>query len=484
MKTKAYIIFSVVLLAGCYDDFTMPHVVSAAPGKNELSVSRDISAVVAFSKTMDTMKTSNEFTLSSSSGAVEGFFSWGNSDTVMSFHPAEPLKRTEKYTIRITGDAEDTEGNDLSDEFISSFYTGGDDVRPEVDSFNPAANSIGNSDDTLVTVIFSEPMDPDTVYDGLTVSPATEGYYEWNSDYTAVVFRPLYGLNYGVTYNATVSTAMKDSAGNSLLEEVSFSFTIGDDFTPPQLTVYQDNSTPLYLDENVQTPGAEKNGSIVIDFSEIVLTDGIADAVGISPAAEFYVTTSTVESGGVNITRAVVNFTENLESEEIYTLRIGSFITDLQQNNLAREYRFVFVTDGPYSLRPFVSKIGDIVTIDSSAWPINDIVILSLAEDFNGNASKLYNNIAIDFSNSIDPLSLDIAVDIVAGDTGSPSVVNIGWPSNPPDARFTRLTFGLYGVSPGKTYSLRLKGGSGGIKDQYGNYMKEDFVQIIKFNQL
>lgn len=477
MKNKAYILLSLLLFCGCYDDFTMPTVVSASPGRNEISVDQDASVRIRFSKKMDTMKTSNEFTLSSSTGSVKGYFSWGSGDTVMSFRASEPLKRAEKYTIRITEDAEDSEGNDLDDEFVSSFYTGGDNAQPEIDSFLPAANSIGNAADTVVTVVFSEAMDPDTIYDGLSVSPATEGYYEWSADHTTAMFRPLYGFNYGVTYTATVNTSMKDAAGNSLQEEESFNFTVGDDFVPPEPVVYQDNATPLTLDENQQVSGAEKDGSIVIDFSEVVVTDMISDSISISPAAEFYVSTSTVVSGGVNITRAVINFTENLQSEEIYTLRIGSSITDLQQNSLSREYRYVFVTDGPYSVCPSVSDIGDLATIGSASWTQGDIEMLQLDDALD----QYYDDIAIDFNNPIDPLSLQITVDIVAGASGSPSVVNIDWPAAPPDGQFTRLTFGLHGVSTGKTYSIRIKGGEGGLRDRNGNYMKEDFVQVVKF---
>lgn len=480
MKLYAHVLIFALLVSGCYDDFDMPDVISATPERNQIAVGLDTQVVVTFSKKMDTMKTSNEFSLSSSTGSVRGYFSWSNGDTVLNFRPAEPLGRAEKYTIRVTEDAEDSKGNDLDEEFVSSFYTGGDNTKPVVESFSPAADSIGNANNTVVAIVFSEPMDPDTVYDGFIISPAAEGYYEWNADHTVAMFRPVYGFNYGVTYTATVNTSIKDSAGNSLDKEMNFNFTVGDDFTPPEFTVYQDNPVPLYLDENDLVGGAEKDGSIIIDFSEVVNIDRIAGAVSISPAARFFISTSTVASSTGNITRAVLNFTENLSSEETYTLRIGSSITDLQDNSLAGEYRFVFITNGFYSVTPAVRSIGDPVI---TGWPMNDIVILALPVDASGNAVKLYDGITIDFTRLIDPLSLEITVDMVAGSSGSPSVVNIDWPVVAPAGEFSRLTFGLYDISPGKTYSIRIKGGAGGLKDQYGNFMKGDFVQMVKFTQ-
>lgn len=483
MKKIIYLLLSLVVSLCCYDDYSMPCVLSSVPGSNEISIDLHAQVTVTFSKSMDRVKTSNEFSLSSQSGEVSGNFLWSNNDSVMTFVPSEPFLRATKYTIRITEDAEDSKGNDLRDEFISSFYTAGDDVKPYVESFFPAANSTGNTRETVVTVVFSEQMDPGTIYDGLNVSPAAEGLYEWNSNFTVATFRPLYGFSSGITYSVSVNTSIKDAAGNSLGEDYNFSFTVGDDFIPPELTAYQDNSARLYLDENFQTHGAEKNGSIVLDFSEEVAADKIAEAVSLSPAADFYIRSGTIDLDGHRRTRAFICLTENLESEQIYTLRVSSVITDLQMNNLERDYRYIFVTDGLCSLSPYVTRMGDADLIDTDPWHLNDVEILPLAVNEYGNAIKLYDNIVIDFSSAINPLSLEISVDLLTGDAGSPSVVNIEWPEVIQGERFTRLRFGLYGVSPGKTYGIRIRGDSSGLRDKSGNLMKEDFVQIIKFYQ-
>lgn len=481
MKKILYLLLSLMVSLCCYDDYSMPCVLSSVPGSNEISIDPRAQVTVTFSKSMDRVKTANEFSLSSKSGEVSGSFSWSGNDSVMTFVPSEPLSRATKYTIRITEDAEDSKGNDLRDEFVSSFYTAGDDLKPRVESFSPSADSIGNTRETIVTLVFSEEMDPGTIYDGLSVSPAIEGLYEWNSNCTVATFRPLYGFSYGITYTVSVNTSIKDAAGNSLDEDHNFNFTVGDDFIPPELTVYQENSTRLYFDENFQTHGAEKNGGIVLEFSEEVAADKIVEAVSLSPAAVFYIRTDTIGQDGLRRTRANICFTENLESEQIYTLRVSSVITDLQMNNLERDYRYVFVTDGASSLSPYVIRMGQAHLIDTDPWRMNDIEILPLEVNEYGNAVKLYDDIVIDFSSAINPLSLEISVDLLTGDAGSPSVVNIEWPEVVQGERFTRLGFGLYGVSPGKTYAIRIRGGSSGLRDKSGNFMKDDFVQIIKF---
>lgn len=471
-----YIELALALLnAGCLDDYNMPEVVSTSPAYNQLSVDVNSEVTVTFSDSMDTMKTCGEFSLASPSGSVDGCFTWLNSDSVLVFQPAEPLERAAKYTIRITDAAEDRDGNDLRDEFISVFYTGGDNISPRIDHYMPAAGTTGNSADSTVSIWFTEAMDPDTVYEGISITPAVEGYYSWEEGNTRAVFTPLKGLSYGVTYTVSVKNSMRDAAGNRLAEEVSFSFTAGDDFTPPGLSVYQGITPRLDFYENLLNNGAEKNGNIVMDFTEVVQTGLIADAVSISPDAEFYVTCETVNTGGADFTRAVVYFTAGLESEETYTLRIGSSIADMQENRLEREYRYVFVTDGPGSIRPVVQAMGNITQSGITSWAAGEVrtIIIEADDDY-------YGGIAVVFSHPVDPLSLKITVDPVIG-TNMAKVVNIEWPGSAQGGAFSQLNFGLYGIASGVTYKITISGGANGLRDTAANHMKDDFVQIIKF---
>ena len=466
-----------LLAAGCLDEYNMPEVVSVSTACNQLSVDLNAEITVTFSDAMDTMKTCGEFSLTSPSGSVDGLFTWLESGRVLVFRPGEPLERAAKYTIRVTDGAEDRDGNDLRDEFVSVFYTGGDNVSPRVEFYMPAADSTGNSPESTVRIWFTEPMDPDTIHEGISITPAVEGYYSWHDGNRVAVFTPLNGFSYGVTYTVSVNSAMRDAAGNSLAEEVSFSFTAGDDFTPPGISVYQDITPRLDFDENLLNDGAEKSGNIIIDFTEVVQTGLIADALSISPDAAFYVSCETVNTGGADFTRAVVHFTEALQSEETYTLRVGSAIADIQENNLEREYRYVFVTDGPGSIRPVVQAMGNITQEGITAWIAGEVRTITVE-----GSDDYYGVIAVVFSRPVDPLSLEITVDPVIG-TSLAKVVNIEWPGDAQGGEFSQLNFGLYGIASGVTYRITISGGENGLRDPAGNYMKKDFIQIVKFQQ-
>lgn len=472
-----FILSALMFITGCFADmdFERPEIVSVSPSHNSTLIPRDSAVVVEFSKAMDTVKTNNEFSLSGENGNVNGTFAWIDGDRKLIFTPRGEFS-PEKFTLRITKGAEDKDGNDLKNEFVSVFYIRGENVSPAVSSYSPGANTIGNPRDASVVINFSEPVNLNTIYGGITVTPSIQGYYVWNAgtdDSATITFTPLYGFDYGVTYTVGVSDSILDISGNKLRDPVTFSFTVGDDFTKPELDVSQDLTPPLDFDESHITHGAEKNRRIILRFSEIINTDNLRNAVTISPSAVTYI--SSEITGGV--TTAYINFTENLLPAETYTLRISSSITDLQNNSLISDYRYVFVTDGANSLPPVVSEIGNQNPV-IPRWVKGDIEMLALqALPLN---PLLYPDIVVDFNHEINPYSLLIHAETAAGTGGSPTVVNIDWPDGPP-AKFTRLKFALYNVQSGNIYKIVIKGGKNGLRDMNGNFMKNDFVQMVQF---
>ncbi len=479
-KISILFITALIVFSGCYQDdmFEQPSVVSVTPERDSITILPDTRVIVVFSKSMDTVKTNGEFSLSSGSGSIDGYYSWDSAGRTLSFTPKTNLSMAEKYTIRITEGAEDREGNDLDGGFLSTFYTGGDLEQPRVVSYVPAANSIGNTQNTKVSITFSEPVLLSSVYGGIRISPSVEGFFNENSDSTVITFTPRYGFSFGVTYTVNITNSIKDEAGNSLCTEAVFRFTVGDDFTKPTLSAYQNLTPPLILDESMIVTGAEKDGVITLDFSEEILADNLESAVSISPFVPFYISSSIITESGLTFTRGVINFTENLSCEETYTLKITSTVRDREENSLDHDYRFVFRTDGPGSLSPVITSIGDIREDNSIVeWPMGMIPVLDLGKS---GSTGLYDDIGLGISAAINPSTLEIHLETVTGQGSTPAIVNIDWPGTV-TTRFTRLKFGLYQVLEGNTYKIIIKGGESGLTDINGNYMKEDFIQIIRF---
>ncbi len=479
---------SFIALTGCESrldfDFERPEVVSVSPSHNSTLVPAGSSIIVDFSKSMDRVKTNNEFSLTGDSGKIEGIFAWENGGTRLIFTPRGNLSVSDKYTVRITKSAEDTDGNDLKEEFVSIFFISGENGSPSVVSYRPLPDSIGNLPGSQVVITFSEPVDLNSIYNGISISPSIQGRFTWNAgvtDSTVITFIPLYGFNYGTTYTLNVSDSILDVSGNRLREPVIFNFTVGDDFDGPELAVSQDlaPAPQLIFTEDLITHGAEKNKRIVLRFTEIINTDNLKSAISISPSAGFYVS-SEVMAGS---TLAYINFTDKLLSEEIYTLRVNSSITDLQGNPLSKDYRYIFVTDGVNSISPVVDRIGNLLPL-LVYWIKGDIEPLSQDEGH----PLFYPDIVVDFTSGgggvpveIDPLSLSIYIELAAGPGAGVSIINIDWPVGPAAAEFTRLKFDLHSIGAENLYKIVIKGGKNGLRDMNGNYMKTDFVQMISF---
>lgn len=481
MKTKSKyttipIILIAVLLSCDYIsdrmDFTQPEIVSIYPS-NMATVEKDVIIEVIFSTEMDTVKTANSFSLTSASGMVSGYFRWSDSGKRLSFQPKDVLRDSEVYTITISSSAEDKDGNDLREIATSVFYVNTDLDSPEIQSHSPDSNEIGILPDLsnlsppgYIAIIFSEAIDPDTLYDGITISPAVQGIYAWDTTQRIITLSPIHDLIYGTTYTVTVRGSLTDISGNPLLEQYSFNFTVGDDFEKPEVSsVYQDLPAPgdyTWIEKEVNDE-IEKDEDIIIAFSEEIAVDTLYDAITISPYCDFYIDTNAAHD------QAIIVFRSPMESEANYTLTISPIITDVQSNNLTREFVYQFYTDGVTSIRPEVIAISDPI---EGVWPLNDIQTLKIFDP--------YVDIHLVFSAEMIPSSITIGVERVFGDAGNAYIINPNWPDMTPGI-FRVYEFDLSRVSAGNIYKLTLKGGRDGARDIYGNNMKENFVQYIRF---
>ncbi|GEM_PF-541741 len=498
MKTKKTIIVMLFLIANMvfsecsYIDekmgFDRPKVISIYPSNFMTDVASNVIVEVSFSKSMDTIKTNESFSLSSASGNVDGYFRWSNGDKRMTFEPKNSLTDAQMYTIIITSEAEDKDGNDLEETHTTVFYVNTDLNPPTVIANTPANDATGILPDASIIITFSEAMDIDTIYDGITITPAVQGTYSWNGTCTVITFDPLYDLSYGTTYTVTLSESLKDVNGNALRDQQKFSFTVGDDFIKPTVqTVRQNPEGTAPAGYTLNDPwqegsinyAIEKQNNILITFSEPVLRNTMYDAITITPGCDFSIQANPTD------TVATLMFNAPMNSESNYTLTIETIISDVQNNALDREYVFHYFTNSVNSLRPTVEYITD-PNYDTDGWdyPPSDP---DASQDYwtLGSTETLswadpYTNVHIIFSAVMDPETVTVTIERVIGTAGPAYMVEPDWPNIAP-ALLRVYEFDLEGVQAGNTYRITVKGGSKGAKDVHGNYMKEDFVQYVRF---
>ena len=471
--SKAILALALLSAAFCRchfnNDFTQPEIVSVTPADRSFGVDADTFVTVIFSEPMDTLKTTNEFSLDSEAGKVEGRFIWSPDGKRLDFQPAHKLLESTLYRISISSAAEDINGNDLRRTHSSVFSVSSDLLPPVLIAFTPSNDTCVPPDSTI-SLVFSEPIDLDSLYGGISISPPIEGRFSWDASHSIIAFTPLYPMPYGSTYAITINSDIRDRSGNRLAKEAFFNFTVGGDFIRPTLQVSQPPSSEIWS-EDCENHGVEKDGGILILFSEEVSSIGLHEAVTISPPVSFYVDTSPGR------TMAHIKFIEPLESEAHYTLRISTAITDLQNNPLAKEYRFHFLTNGPGSIAPKVLSITDPKI--PGGWALGETQ--PLAFELSPSGGTWYPGIRIRFSTRMDPTSLGITADRVVGTGTTPRVSAPDWPDESPYPRFSIYRFDLAGAMPGNIYKITIKGRAGGLRDLNGNCMKEDFVQYVRF---
>ncbi len=222
------------------DDFTAPSVTISVPPFSSsavtgISVSQNL--IINFSKTMDKASVEENFSVSPS---ISGYFLWGESvpglsDSQLTYVLLENMDYGKLYTMKISSDAEDINGNKPGVDYIVNFITGDDFTPPDFTGFfdpldispdpywDEAALNEGKSRDIQIAMRFNEAMDRISVEDSFSVTPSVSGTFKWNDDMN-VVFIPTEKLDCEKTYFVKLDKNAKDIHGLNLENSHSCEF--------------------------------------------------------------------------------------------------------------------------------------------------------------------------------------------------------------------------------------------------------------------
>ncbi|PIQ29397.1 MAG: hypothetical protein COW63_13300, partial [Bacteroidetes bacterium CG18_big_fil_WC_8_21_14_2_50_41_14] len=273
---------------GSGPDDTPPIVISTVPIDLATGVSINIKPSATFSEAMDPMTiTPTTFTVKQGNQFISGSVSYVG--LVATFKPTVNFVANMVYTATITTGVEDLAGNAMENNYVWSFTTGTspDIIPPTVISTVPANLATEVALNIKPTATFSEVMDPLTINpttftlkQGSTSIPGTVNYAG-----TVAVFIPSVNLTANTLYTATITTGVKDLAGNAMVSNYVWTFTTGAgaDLIPPTVvsTIPTNLATEVLLNVTPTATFSEAMDPLSINALTYTLRQGTTPVTGL-----------------------------------------------------------------------------------------------------------------------------------------------------------------------------------------------------------
>jgi hypothetical protein len=173
--------------------------------------------------------------LSGPAGQVAGTVTPSADGLSATFAPTLPLQSNTQYSVKVVG-VRDAAGNLMTAPFVSSFTTGSsqDATLPQIATTSPVNGASNVPANTTVVVTFSKAIDPASVtaasftITDTTANLAVAGAIQVDATNTMATFVPSQPLTVGDFFAVTLTTSIKDQAGNALPGNASFGFTTGE----------------------------------------------------------------------------------------------------------------------------------------------------------------------------------------------------------------------------------------------------------------
>ncbi len=327
-------------------DTTAPTVSSTSPLAHASSVAFNTLVSANFSEAMDPM-TINGTTVNLACGAVNSVASvaYAVNGNVATLTPVNPLPASTVCTAMMGIGVKDLAGNALVSPYVWTFSTAAaaDTTPPTVIATFPLANGAGMALDTLITASFSEAMDPlsinsTTVLLACPNGAVTFGAVSYAMDGKVAVLTPTRSLPANTTCIATITTSVKDVAGNALKIPFNWVFSTGAtaaDTTPPTVgsTSPVADARNVPLNAQISASFSEAMDPLTIDSASLKLfcSGGIGGSA-ISGSVTY----------AVNGNLATLTPTNNLPAGAVCTASISTNVKDVAGNALANLFVWAF----------------------------------------------------------------------------------------------------------------------------------------------
>lgn len=385
-----------------------------------------------------------------------------------------------KYIINIESEAENNEGVNLEEDYISEFTVGKNNYSClEILSRSP--ESYYNDDKVSeIRINFNAAIKFEPFEKYFSINPYCEGYLKLEDSGKTLIFKPTSELKKNCVYNVKIDSFLKADNGSFLKENYKFSFRTEFDNTAPLVDKVKTKDGNILLKKDNVVHGLKRESDFEIIFSEEMDEDSLQ-------AIKFY---------GCNISESNYISEEKKfcmkisdSSENCITLIIPDTVCDIYNNTLKASEKYYFYTDSSETANIKVSLISqkNIQTGDYCELEQNSYLNICDSNFFymNDNYDREQFVLTVHFIRGDDEvlpekisLMENISLEMVCYNGNdlqtvkSPRITSIRKNSTFPNA------YDVYIINqePEVYYKLKIEGGKDGLKDSSGNNLKESFL--------
>jgi hypothetical protein len=425
--------------------------------------------VVGFDTEMNTNDAEGILQISSDAGILAGDVSWKGND--LYFVPAPGWTAGVRYTLSLSGTVKSADGRELRLDRHIFFYAINASAAPLLERFSPADGESVGADGLIMELCFSRPMDRLSVETALTIDSIGEKQFDWSDDNRTLSVIPAKAPTVWTVYRWTLKADAKSSDGVPLARAVSARFYTDLDRYMPRVTgvfpVIHSGGRWLPAGTGIaQGPGPGQG--IAVEFNK-AMGDSTLRSIHFEPPL-------TGRTEQLSEKLFVFIPAHNPEPETVYTLIVSADAKDTGGLKLGEDYRVCFSADIPF-LRIHSFAADGVPPLEPAAGGdlgggAAFVVPVDIAS---GNVLCFTIHFSLPFTTGAQhDTALAISLSPFFPGTLYPIALrSVEWLS---DDRLRMKWEGLYPGTDGEAhyYRLHIPGGTGGVNNGDGMYLKED----------
>lgn len=332
-----------------------PYLTAHYPGYDQFGISKTTNIILTFSEAMDKNSLIKGVTFSPS---FQYYLIMTNANKTAIFKPLYQFNYAQKYTVKITTEVQDTNGNPLLEDYQFPFTIGSNFTHPvlialsNASSTNQWADYIVNEkvekDDSII-LKFSKAVYGLNFQNYISFSPSMDGIFSSINSNT-LQFTPSVNWELEQVYTMDISKSLPDVWGNELDKDYQYDFKINgtNSIAPIVNKISNIDSSDWVNNQYVTISPLLELTNVAIHFSQPMNQIKVIDNLSIQ-----YVAGS--GNSGISISQytwssdnkiLILNM-KDLDSNNTYLLRINGSSTgacDIKNNYLIEDYIIYFKT--------------------------------------------------------------------------------------------------------------------------------------------